>query len=125
MMTTLKISTLWGKSTRWEKISLLSICVLFCASIFFIVSFRGPQISDFARYVQLAKNNIENGTYYPNNENLYDAYIHAPGFVNYLILLFKISTNLRLVYVFNLLWTFVLLFSLRHIISCLFNRYRG
>jgi hypothetical protein len=121
MMTTLKISILWGKSTKWEKFSLLTICVLFCASTFFIVSFRGPQISDFANYVRLAKNNIESGTYYPNNKNLYDAYIHAPGFVNYLILLFKISTNLKLVYVFNLLWTFVLLFSLRYIISRLFN----
>jgi hypothetical protein len=120
-MTTLKISTLWEKSTTWEKISLLSICVLFCVSTFFIVSFKGPQISDPASYVQLAKNSIESGTYYPNNENLHDGYIFAPGFVNYLIILFKISTNLRIVYVLNLLWTFVLLFSFRYVIACLFN----
>jgi hypothetical protein len=86
-----------------------------------ILWYHGAQISDAASYIRLAKDVVAINGFYPNRTNINDEYIFNPGFVNYLALIFRITSSIRVVYILNILLTFLLLFSMRYIILKLFD----
>ncbi|MDR2478150.1 MAG: hypothetical protein LBD48_02420 [Treponema sp.] len=104
-----------------KKVSLISTAFLFAVLIFMVFWFRGPQLSDAVTYIHLAKQSIAMNTFYPHEANIHDTYIFAPGFVNFLIVLFRITSNIKIVFVANIVFMCILLFSMRYIIIRLFQ----
>jgi hypothetical protein len=102
-----------------------SMMLLLGIHVFLLIWFKGPQIADSDAYISLAQNCIAENTFYPAESNINDSYIFAPGFVNYLIILFHITQNIKIVFIFNSLLLFMLLLSLRYIIQKLSNDRRA
>lgn len=100
--------------TDKDKIKIVSIVVwsIFILSQFIITFwFSGNQISDAKRYTDLALSMAEQKGWYPNTAHLHNTYFFGNGYVNFLSLLFRITTNMKFVFVINILLTQILLGS--------------
>ncbi|MDR0603902.1 MAG: glycosyltransferase family 39 protein [Bacteroidales bacterium] len=61
-----------------------------------------PQGSDQGAYMKMAKQCFEAGEWYPGDSHLYESFIWAPGFINYLILQLHLFGTLKANLFFNL-----------------------
>lgn len=66
------------------------------------------QISDFNSYLSLSRACLSNHLWYPNVNNLYDSYIWAPGFINYLIGLLHLFDSIKFIQFVNVSLTVIL-----------------
>lgn len=97
-----------------NKIKIVSIVVwsiFIIAQLFIAFWFDGEQVSDAKRYTSLALSIAEDGTWYPNATHLHNTYFFGNGYVNFLSLIFRITTNLKFVFIINILLTQLILGS--------------
>ncbi len=94
------------------KIVAIALWSIFVLSQFVMAFwFSGNQVSDAKIYNDIALSISEDGTWYPNASHLHNRYIYGNGYVNFLSLIYRITTNVKVVYVVNILLTQLLLGS--------------
>lgn len=82
-----------------------------------LVCFHGDQFSDFAGYVHKAEEIREAHAFYPRTEDLYNVYyLHAPGYVNFLALVLRLIDDLHIIFILNILFLQILLFSSKYMV---------
>ncbi len=110
-----RLNTIYDNTHKYLKylkaLSVLSFCLMLSVQLYLIFTFRGEQISDAASYVRLARSAAGNGHWYPYYSNLSDVYIQGNGLINLIILIFKITPNIKAVYFMNLLLSQALFWS--------------
>lgn len=92
-------------------VSIVVLCIFIFSQLFIIFWFTGEQVSDAKRYTSLALSIAEDGAWYPNTTHLHDRYFFGNGYVNFLSLIFRITTNVKFVFIINILLTQLLLGS--------------
>src|SRR5450432_1584259 len=76
----------------------------FILQVIIIIYWWGkPQNSDPKHYMEAAQNCFINGTWFPAALNLNAHYLHAPGFINFLILQLKVFGTMNINSILNLL----------------------
>lgn len=108
---------------RMKQEKALKIFALVANAIMLLLHFRlvfifsGEQVGDAPEYISLAIRVVEKTGFYPIASDFVGVrYIHNPGMVNYLALLFRITRDLRLVFLLNVLFAQIILFSSRYIL---------
>lgn len=85
--------------------------------IVFIVNFNGEQFADFGEYTEKAQEIAITGSWYPRVDDMQGVmYLHAPGYINYLALLFRLTGSYFAIYLSNFLFIQVILFSCKSVI---------
>ena len=122
--------------------AIVSYVIMLCMQIRNVIVFKGEITGDSVRYVTDGLTHAANGTWYPTAESFTDlGGVAGNGYVNFLALLLRITTDLRIIYIGQLLLVQVILFStvyiakkisgsatagyLTCIIFCLFGTYWG
>ena len=122
--------------------AIISYIIMLCMQIRNVIVFKGEITGDSVRYVTDGMTHATNGTWYPTAESFMDlGGVAGNGYVNFLALLLRITTDLRIIYIGQLLLVQVILFStvyiakkisgsvtagyLTCIIFCLFGTYWG
>ncbi len=98
-----------------HRLKTYSIVILFTSvviQVLLVLNFNSSQVSDQAVYLKLAENITVNNTFYPSNLNIYDDYIFAPGYINYLSLILKVFGNIRAILYFNIFLLLTINFEL-------------
>ncbi len=90
-------------------------CLFILSQIIIAFWFSGKQANDAIDYHNFALANAEAGTWYPNPSYLHHRFFYGNGYVNLLTLIFRVTTNLKVVFILNILLTQLLLGS------CLFT----
>jgi len=105
-------SLLPQKRIRVLKIlALISYIVMLAMQFYCVLSFKGVPIGDAWRYTRDAMECHNAGVWYPMTED-FDVRggLAGTGLVNWMVLLFRITTNMKIVYFFNILFVQVILF---------------
>jgi hypothetical protein len=89
--------------------------------IVYVVFFPLPFTGDSATYLSFAQAAIEEHTYYPNPSSIYNAWLIAPVFINYTVLLLKVWNNASIILFSNILLNLVQLFFLYKVTQKLFD----
>lgn len=91
--------------------------VMIAIQISLIIGFTGYQYADANEYVDFAYSSIKNGRlFYPYADEIYTWYLHAPGYINYLIAVLSLTNSMIFVYVLNAVYIHVILFSCKYIV---------
>ena len=102
--------------------SFISFFVMISAQVLMLILFSGKQTSDSAVYMLLAKQCAEKGLWYPSVEHLSNPYIFGNGLVNFIALILRITSEIRVLFFINLLFVQMILWSCLYIIKKIFHR---
>lgn len=106
-----------------KKYTFLSVIICIIIQIILIYSYAGhKQLSDYGEYIRLAHECLKRGSWYPDNANIYDAYIFAPGLVNYFILQMKLFGSMSVNLWLNLVLNLGIIYFVYGIADNLFNK---
>lgn len=84
------------QQSRLHLTALVITVIWICVQIVLLICFWGtPQGSDQGMYMQIAFQSYMRNEWYPVKANLYEAFIWAPGYINYLILQLKLFGTLN------------------------------
>ena len=100
--------------TRSRKLTIAAACcyvLMLSLQPYTLLTFRGEPISDAARYVEAALRCVREGHFCPTASDFIGTYTAANGYVNILVLLFRLTGSVRAAYWLNLLFVQILLFS--------------
>ncbi len=85
---------------------------MLCMQIRNVIVFKGEITGDSVRYVTDGMTHATNGTWYPTAESFTDlGGVAGNGYVNFLALLLRITTDLRIIYIGQLLLVQIILFA--------------
>lgn len=76
---------------------------------------------DSVEYTTNAKFSYEHGVLYPSIYNLYDRFTHAPGLVNFLIVVYAIFGTFKAAMILNLLMNVAILYEIYYVAKFFFN----
>ena len=86
-----------------NKLFLILLAIYIILQIIIVV-FNEPHFeSDSLYYFQKAEQCVQNNSFYPNNSNLFDDYIVAPIYINYLFIILKIFKSINAILFFNII----------------------
>lgn len=77
---------------------------------------------DSVEYTTNAKFSYEHGVLYPSIYNLYDRFTHAPGLVNYLIVVYAIFGTFKAAMILNLLMNVAILYEVYYVAKFFFTQ---
>lgn len=107
---------------KLRKIAFLSFLICLVIQLFVIIFYWDvSQISDWGSYMAIAKNCLLFKSWYPSADNLYDSYIWAPGFINWLILQLKFLGSFNYNMIFNLLMNIGITYEIYYLSKKFFN----
>ena len=84
---------------------------IFIQLILIYVFYDTPQRSDQGVYLKIAQDCFDCGEWYPMRKHIYEAFIWAPGLINFFICQLKIFGTLKLNMFFNLLMNIAILYE--------------
>ena len=102
--------------------AIISFIVMIVAQVVMVILFTGEQYSDSNAYLTLAKQCAENGLWYPSVEHLSNVYVFGNGLVNFMALILRVTSQVKVFFVINILFVQVLLWSCLYIINKLLRR---
>lgn len=102
--------------------SFVSWGIMLVAQFIILFRFNGPQVSDSANYLLTAQKCFDAHSFYPMAENLSNAYISGNGIINLLVLIFHFTSNLKAMFVINILFVNLMLVSCVYIIKKIFPK---
>jgi 4-amino-4-deoxy-L-arabinose transferase-like glycosyltransferase len=105
---------------RYNPIVVL-IVVYLLVQLVYVFFFHVPFTSDSANYVKFARMAIQEGTYYPNPSSIFNEWLVAPVYINYLVLLLSIKDNITIILVLNILLNLIQLALVFGITRKLYN----
>lgn len=83
-----------------------------------IIVFQGEPAGDAVRYVSDGLYHAANGTWYPTASSFLDlGGVAGNGYINYLVLLLRITDNLKIIYVSSIVLVQIILFSTLYIVK--------
>lgn len=83
-----------------------------------IIVFQGEPAGDAVRYVSDGLYHAANGTWYPTVSSFLDlGGVAGNGYINYLVLLLRITDNLKIIYVSSIVLVQIILFSTLYIVK--------
>lgn len=97
----------------WKLLALTAYCIMLAMQLYAIFSFKGSDrlLNDAWRYHRDAMECLSAGVWYPMPEDFkVMGGLAGTGWVNLMILLFRITTNMKIIYFANLLFVQVILF---------------
>lgn len=98
--------------------ALVSFVIMVVAQVLLVIFFDGEQTSDSLVYIERARDLAEKGTWYPSVYNIYSSsYLNANGLINLLVLVFRFTDNLGVVYAINIMLVQLMLWSYVYIIK--------
>ncbi len=89
----------------------VSYALMLAMQLYALLTFRGEPISDAARYVGTALRCVQEGHFYPVAADFIGKGTAGTGYVNLLILLFRLTGDVRSAYVLNMVFVQILLVS--------------
>ncbi len=106
-----------------RKFSIVIAVFWVIAQIVVFVFFQDiEQGNDPKSYISHAMQHYHAGTWYPTKANLYDIYIQALGFVNWLILLFRVfGPSIKAVMVVNIIMNIAILYEIYYLSKKFFS----
>lgn len=97
-------------------------CLWVCIQIILILVFGDhAQVPDARTYMHWAMKVYETKEIYPAVENIHDSFVHAPGMVNYLAIVYTIFGTFKIVLFINLLMNIAILCEVYYIAERFFN----
>ena len=100
--------------TRSRNLTIAAACcyvLMLAMQLYTLLTFRGEPISDAARYVGTALRCVREGHFYPVAADFIGKGAAGTGYVNLLVLLFRLTGSVRSAYVLNMVFVQILLFS--------------
>ena len=100
--------------TRNRSLTAAAVCcyvLMLVMQVYALLTFHGEPISDAARYVGTAMRCVREGHFYPVTADFVGKGTAGTGYVNLLILLFRMTGSVRSAYVLNMLFVQILLVS--------------
>ena len=100
--------------TRSKGLTAAAVCcyaLMLAMQIYTLLTFHGEPISDAARYVGTALRCVREGHFYPVAADFIGKGAAGTGYVNLLILLFRLTGSVRSAYVLNMIFVQILLLS--------------
>ena len=114
---------------RTDKLALatsITACVWVIIQIVLLILGWNYSITpDEVEYTRNALHVVDTHTLYPSKENLYDTFIHSPGVVNYIALLYAVFGSLRSEWIANIFMNIIILFEIFYIAKTFFNKKVG
>ena len=114
------------ESSRYYQIlkvsSIISFFVMIVAQVLLMILFSAEQTSDSAVYMELARECVEKGLWYPSVVHLSKPFIFGNGLVNFVALILRITSEIRVLFFFNILFVQMILWSCLYIIKKTFRR---
>ena len=95
--------------------AVISYCFMLGMQLYSFFTFHGEPTSDAWRYVTDALRCARAGVFYPQAADLVGKGTAGTGYVNLLILLFRVTENVRAAYILNILLVQLLLFSVLYL----------
>lgn len=98
--------------TRSKGLTAAAVCcyvLMLAMQIYTLLTFHGEPISDAARYVGTAMRCVQEGHFYPVAADFIGKGTAGTGYVNLLILLFRLTGSVRAAYVLNMVFVQILL----------------
>ncbi len=88
--------------------AVLILLVSIIIQVIIALNFKGEQVSDQAAYLSLAKESAANKSFYPSGFNVYDTYLWAPGYINFLSLALILFGNIKAAFLLNIALLFLI-----------------
>lgn len=119
----MKRVTDWLKSlTKLERAAVcVAVAWVVVQVVMLIVYWNHPDEPDSAEYIARAMDVVSTGELYPSAMHVYDRFIHAPGWCNWLALVYIVFGTVRVQMVINLLMSIGILAEIWYIARRLFD----
>lgn len=104
-----RIKNFFLDENKMKIVAFVVWCLFVVSQIIITFWFDGKQANDAIDYRNFALANAEAGTWYPNPSYLHHRFFYGNGYVNLLTLIFRFTTNLKVVFILNILLTQLLL----------------
>ena len=100
------------------------VAVLWCIVqiAILIIGWNHTLQPDSVEYTTNARFSYEHGVLYPSVYNLYDRFTHAPGLVNFLIVIYALFGTFKPVMIINLLMNLAILYEVYYVAMFFFNK---
>ncbi len=110
---------------KGNKLQLLTVVVaalwIVVQIVILVLGWNHTLSPDSVEFTANAKFSYEHGLLYPSIYNLYDRFTHAPGLVNYLIVVYAIFGTFKAAMILNLLMNVAILYEVYYIAQFFFN----
>ncbi len=103
---------------------LIAFCVMVACQMLLVKTFRAEQISDAFSYKVLGRDTADMSPYYPGARDVYSDYVFNPGYVNYLAMFYRVTTNDKVIMLGNIAWTALLMLLAYTVAGRLFGNRR-
>lgn len=111
------------KLDKLSKLAGLTAITWVVIQVFLLIIAWNHELSpDSKEYISNALFSYQHHVLYPSEYNLYDKFTHAPGIVNYLLLLYACFGHFKVAMIFNLLMNIVILYEVYYLAEYFFNR---
>lgn len=112
-----------------DKLAISAIIVtslwIFIQIVLLIVSWNHPQTPDAVEYTSRALFAYKHHVFYPSIHNINDRFTHAPGLVNFYLLIYAIFRSFKPILIINLLMNIVIIYEVFYIANHFFNKKVG
>ena len=100
------------------------VAVLWCIVqiAILIIGWNHTLQPDSVEYTTNAKFSYDHGVWYPSIHNLYDRFTHAPGLVNFLIVVYALFGTFKAAMIINLLMNLAILYEVYYVAKFFFNK---
>lgn len=85
-----ELAAFFQRSRLHQCVGITLVLWVVLQGILLLVFWGAPQSSDHGMYLQIALDSFMRNEWYPERRHLYDAFIWAPGYINYLVLQLKL-----------------------------------
>lgn len=100
------------------------VAVLWCVAqiVILILGWNHTLQPDSVEFTTNAKSSYDHGVWYPSIYNLYDRFTHAPGLVNFLIVIYALFGTFKAAMIVNLLMNVAILYEVYYVAKFFFNQ---
>ncbi len=111
---------------KGNKLQLLTVVVaalwIVVQIVILVLGWNHTLQPDSVEYTTNAKFSFEHGVLYPSIYNLYDRFTHAPGLVNYLIVVYAVFGTFKAAMILNLLMNVAILYEVYYVAKFFFSQ---
>ncbi len=111
---------------KGNKLQLLTVVVaalwIVIQIVILVLGWNHTLQPDSVEYTTNAKFSFEHGVLYPSIYNLYDRFTHAPGLVNYLIVVYAVFGTFKAAMILNLLMNVAILYEVYYVAKFFFSQ---
>lgn len=111
---------------RESKLAMAAACTaclwVIMQCVLLLIAHNHPQDPDSTEYVTRALFAYNNGVLYPSVHNLYDMFTHAPGVVNFYMIVYAIFGTFKAIMLINVIMNIIILYEIYYIAKFFFTK---